>query len=255
MPATIVRLSRVLPVAWFAMSTAHCLFAQTAVPPELRFDAASVKPNLRAACQGRWDFSAAHGTLAALNAPLLRIISRAYDLTDDRVSGPAWLESQCFDIFAKASGDVPNGDLMQMLQTLLRERFHLAAQRESAERALSVLVVDKGGSKMHPYGAKAPVPPSKNDGSILFMARHMPDLCERLGKVTGRPVVDKTGLTGDYMIVLTYHPLGSPSGDATELPSDIVAAVREQLGLRLVSQRGAVEILKIEGIDKVPAEN
>ena len=54
------------------------------------------------------------------------------------------------------------------------------------------------------------------------MARHLPDLCERIGKVTGWPVIDKTGLDGDYSIVLTYHLFGSMDSDssapATESP-------------------------------------
>jgi uncharacterized protein (TIGR03435 family) len=83
----------------------------------------------------------------------------------------------------------------------------------------------------------------------------LPDLCERLGKVTGRPVIDKTGLDGDYMIVLTYPPLNSTDGDPSEPASDIFAAVRDQLGLRLEAQWGAVEILKIASVDKIPTEN
>jgi hypothetical protein len=55
------------------------------------------------------------------------------------------------------------------------------------------LRLDKGGAKMN--GAKVSVPPI-NDGRILFMARTLPDLCERVGRVTGRPVIDKTGVTG-----------------------------------------------------------
>ena len=87
------------------------------------------------------------------------------------------------------------------------------------------------------------------------MARHLPDLCERLGKVTGRPVIDNTGLTGDYLIVLTYHPLTSPNGDPSDAASNIFSELRDQLGLRLEAQRGVVEILKIASLDKVPTEN
>jgi uncharacterized protein (TIGR03435 family) len=93
---------------------------------QLRFDAASVRPS-HAACQGRSDFSPSHGALTVENVALLGIISRAYGLTDDRVSGPAWLDSECYDIHAKASNNVPDRDLMQMLQPLLKERFHLIA--------------------------------------------------------------------------------------------------------------------------------
>jgi len=241
---------------FFGIGTAHCVLqAQRATSPELRFDVASVKPNRTAGCLGRWEFSTSHGMLTAENAPLLRIISRAYNLTDDRVSGPAWIESQCYDIRAKASGNAPDHDLMRMLQALLKERFHLVARRESDERPILALVVDKGGSKMRPYGDQSSAPPPATDGRILFMARHLPDLCERLGKVTGRPVIDKTGLDGDYLIVLTYPPRSSTDGDPSEPASNLFSAVRDQLGLSLEAQRGAVDILKIASVDKVPTEN
>jgi len=240
----------------FGIGTGHwALQAQPETSPDLPFDVASVKPNRTAGCRGRWDFSTSHGTLSADNAPLLRIISRAYNLTDDRVAGPAWLESECYDIKAKAPASVLDRDLMRMLQTLLKERFHLVAQREADERPILALVIDKGGSKMHAYGDKVSVASPSTNGRILFMARRLPDLCERLGKVTGRPVIDKTGLDGDYMIVLTYPPLNSTDGDPSEPASDIFAAVRDQLGLRLEAQRGAVEILKIASVDKIPTEN
>jgi uncharacterized protein (TIGR03435 family) len=248
-------IARRISFIFFAIVAAHStLHAQTAAQAELRFDVASVRPNRTAGCRGRWDFTASRGTVAAVNAPLLRIISRAYNLTDDRVSGPAWMESQCFDITAKAMGAVQDRDLMPMLQSLLRERFHLVFHRESDVRPVSVLVVDKGGSKLHAYGEKVVDPPA-NDGKILFMARRLPDLCERLGKVTGRPVIDKTGLDGDYLIVLTYLPFDSANGDPSDPGADIISAVRDQLGLKLESQRGMVEILKIDRIDKVPTAN
>jgi uncharacterized protein (TIGR03435 family) len=217
--------------------------------PPLRFDAASVRPS-RAACQGRWDFSLSHGALTAQNAPLLRIISRAYNLTDDRVSGPVWLDSECYDIHAKAGADVPDSDVKQMLQSLLSERFHLVVQRGHEERPVFALLVDKGGPKIRAYGENNS-PSASADGRTLFMARHMPDLCERLGKVIGQPVIDKTGLDGDYLIRLTYTRLDPDDAQA----SSIFSAVRDQLGLKLESQHAAVETLKIVSVDRTPRPN
>ena len=131
----------------------------------------------------------------------------------------------------------------------------MVAHREPDERPVFALLVDKGGPKMHAYGDHVSVPSSNPDGRILFMVRHLPDLCERIGKVMGRPVIDKTGLTGDYAIILTYLPFGATSSDPSDPASDILSAVRDQLGLKLESQRGAVEILKIDTIEKVPTAN
>jgi uncharacterized protein (TIGR03435 family) len=238
----------------FATAATHCVVhAQTPSLSALRFEVASVRPNQAAGCRGRWDFTASHGTVTAENAPLLRIVSRAFNLTDDRVSGPSWIESQCYDIKAKASGGVPDRDLMPMLQALLKERFHLVAHRESEERSIFALVIDKGGVKLRPYGDNVNVPAYA--GATLFAARHLPDLCERLGRDTGRPVVDKTGLDGDYQIELSYVPFGSTSADPSDPASDIFSAVRDQLGLRLEPQRGAVNVLKIDSVDKTPTKN
>jgi len=222
--------------------------------PPVRFEVASVRPHHTAECQGRWDFSTGRGTLNTQNAPLLRIVSRAFGLTDDRVAGPSWMDSNCYDIRAKAPAGFSDRDLMPMLQTLLRERFHMVVQRESAERPVFVLAPDVDGAKIPPFGARID-PPAGTEGKTFFAARHLPDLCERLGKVAGRPVIDRTGLTGDYQIELFYLPFSSGDGDLSDSPFDIFAAVRNQLGLRLSPQRASVETLKVVSIDKVPVRN
>lgn len=237
-----------IAAVFLALAAAH---AQSS---ELRFEVASVKQNRASDCRGRWDFSASHATVTAENAPLRRIISRAYRLTDDRISGPAWIDSQCYDIRAKAPAGATNRDLMAMLETLLVERFHLIARRESDERPVLVLAIDKGGTKLSADGDKNSKPAAV-DGKVLFMVRHVADLCERLAMVAGRPVLDKTGLDGSYEIVLTYIPYGTVAGDPSDSGFDIFSAVRDQLGLKLEPQRAMVETLKIDSIDKVPTRN
>jgi uncharacterized protein (TIGR03435 family) len=185
---------------------------------------------------------------------MLRIVSRAFGLTDDRVAGPSWMDSHCYDIHAKAPAGSSDRDLMPMLQTLLRERFHMEVQRESIERPVFLLVADAGGAKIPPFGAKID-PPAGTEGKTFFAARRLPDLCERLGKVAGRPVIDKTGLTGDYQIELFYLPFSAGDGDLSDSPFDIFAAVRNQLGLRLNPQHAPVETLSVVNADKVPVRN
>ena len=190
----------------------------------------------------------------------MRIISRAFNLTDDRVSGPEWINSECYDIRAKAaSNQSSEQDLMSMLQNLLNERFQLEAHYQKGARPVFNLVIDGGGVKMRPDGENVSVPP-RAEGQILFMAKTLHDLCERLGKVAGRPVVDKTGLHGKYVIVLTYSRglTGGAAADAAALPepsSDIFSAVRDQLGLRLVAGREPVDVLKIDKVEKIPTAN
>jgi uncharacterized protein (TIGR03435 family) len=238
--------------ALFAAVSALATLGAQSGPP--RFEVASVRLHHTAECQGRWDFTAWHGAVNAQNAPLLRIVSRAFELTDDRVSGPSWMESACYDIRAKAPAGAPDRDLMPMLQSLLRERLHLVAQRESAERPVFALVADLDGPKLLPFGGKVEAP-AGTEGKAFFAVRYVRDLCERLGKVAGRPVIDKTGLTGDYQIELYYLPFSSADGDAADSPFDIFAAVRNQLGLRLDPQRAPVETLKVVSADRTPTRN
>ena len=80
---------------------------------------------------------ATHGTVTAENAPRRRIISRAYNLTDDRVSGPAWIDGTTSG--AKASGSVPDRDLMPMLQTLLSSYCATARSRVALVQAWTTL--------------------------------------------------------------------------------------------------------------------
>src|ERR1035438_4588025 len=181
-----------------AIGAAHCVVhAQAAASAELRFDVATVRLNQADGCRGRWGFTASHGTFTAENAPLLRIISRAFGVTDDRVSGPSWIESQCYDIKAKTSADVPERDLMLMAQALLKERLHLAAHLEPEERSgaassnfhpgalhlaahlepeerpIFALVIDKGRAKLRPYGAKVSGPSSADRKSTRLNSSHL----------------------------------------------------------------------------------
>ncbi len=86
----------------FALTTAlaSSAYLTRTQRPEPHLDAATVRQNRKDACRGRWDLRAEHGTVTAQNAPLLRIISRAFELTDGRVIAPSWLETTCYDIQA-----------------------------------------------------------------------------------------------------------------------------------------------------------
>ena len=233
-----------------------CMALAGALGAQPRFEVASVRPNRTLACRGPWDFRVAHNLVTAVNAPLRRIVSRGYRLTDDRITGPAWLDSQCYDIRAKAPAGVAEADLMPMLRALLVERFHLAGQLETADHPVFALVIDQGGSKLRPYGEVVARPPTNNPAQVVFMARHLPDLCERIGKVTGRPVIDKTGLgAGDYQIELSYMPYVPVEDLPADPAGDIFSAIRNQLGLRVEPQKAPVEILTIHSIDKLPTKN
>ncbi len=86
---------------------------------------------------------------------LKRYIAKAYGVREDQISAPDWLSTERFDLTAKASGKVDDATLLQMLQTLLAERFKLVLHRETKEERVYALAIAKeiGGSKLTCSGA------------------------------------------------------------------------------------------------------
>jgi uncharacterized protein (TIGR03435 family) len=194
---------------------------------------------------------------------------------------PAWIRSASYSIDAKSDGP-QSGAMMRgpMMQALLEERFHLKTHREMREVPVYEMTVDKGGPKFRPKkeGSCQPADPSgdltvRPDGEVcatLKVLRKGPTMVIDFLGVTldvlakdlhpdGRPVIDRTGLTGAYDIHLeleTAAPNSSGPGAASDpLPhASDVTAIREQLGLRLVPAKGPVEFLIIDHIEK-PTEN
>src|SRR5579872_3311036 len=111
------------------------------------FEVASVRPHDRNVTSGGFAFQ--HGRLTISNAPLRNLIRNAYKVHDFQISGgPSWMDSERFDILAKAPEGSSPEDLNRMLQALLAERFRLVIRRETRESPVYALVVAKNGLKM-----------------------------------------------------------------------------------------------------------
>jgi uncharacterized protein (TIGR03435 family) len=171
---------------------------------------------------------------------LLRV---AYGVQDFQISGgPKWLYADRFDIEAKPEHPSGQGEIKLMLRTLLADRFKLALHRETREMPVYALVLDKKGPKLR---AVTDGVGSMSAGRGRITGRlTMADLAHYLAPVLGRTVLDRTGLTGGFEFKMEWATDDDPAG-----PS-IFTAVREQLGLRLESTRGPVEVLAIEGAEK-----
>ena len=117
------------------------------------FDAASVKPNTSHPVNGegrpRTAVNASPGSLNLQNMTLSQCIQWAYNVPGFQVTGPSWIESERYDIVAKAAGPAPNDQLRLMLQTLLKERFKLTFHRDRKDLPGYALLVAKGGPKLH----------------------------------------------------------------------------------------------------------
>ena len=247
-----------------AVFLAGVLYAQT-VPT---FDVTSVKPNK--SVDRRFGITPSPGGLVrATNTTLRQLINAAYGTPDFRIIGATgWMTTDRFDIEAKATGDPPRAQLLLMLQSLLADRFKLVVHRETRELPTYDLVVAKGVPKFK-EGKCFGQPGLQNPcGAFSGSATHFFARAAKIDQLTlflssheSRVVVDKTGVTGEYDMDLTWTPVDAPlgPGDAGQAPPDpngpsIFTALQEQLGLRLEPSKGPVEILVIQNAEK-PAEN
>jgi uncharacterized protein (TIGR03435 family) len=260
------------------------------------FDAASVKPAPPPDGRGgrRVGMMGGPGTdtpgrINFENVGLGAVIGKAYDVKYYQISGPAWFESERFNIIATVSPRTTLQQFRLMLQNLLADRFKLALHKETREMAIYSLGVAKNGPKLKK--ATPDPPPDENspaddresrpgplakdrDGYPLLgpgmtmamtgdrarMANkgHMQLLVDMLAVQTGRPVVDGTGLTEEYEFAVYWIPR-PPGADPsmTEDPAgpDLFAALQQQLGLKLEPKKSPIEVLVIDRAEKVPTAN
>jgi len=159
-----------------------------------------------------------------------------------------------YDIVAKAEGSSKptNEQIRLMLQTLLAERFHLKFRREQKEMPVYLLVIGKDGPKFKESGADAKVSVSRG-----FHGRNQYVQITKLGldNLTDeiwvdRPVVNRTGLTGLYDMRLEATPDSSLSREPQPEDVDIFRAIQDQLGLRLVADKAAIDLLVVEHVER-----
>jgi uncharacterized protein (TIGR03435 family) len=208
------------------------------------------------------------GRLNTFGASLRMLITFAYNVKDYQISGgPGWANSEIYDIVAKADANAATPQLKVMLQTLLKERFKLMLRHETKDAPIYQLVVAKGGSKIKEDTTSARVTMGiTGRGHAIGQKASIAMLVQTLGTLTGRPVVDKTGLASTYSFKMDWTPDpgegGPPSmaGVAEVAPPpdpngpSLFTALQEQLGLKLESAKGPVESLVIESAEK-PSEN
>ena len=259
----------------------------------LTFDVASVKPN-KTGDRRVSAVSEPNGRFTMTNVPAQLMLVIAYQLQPYQIVGaPSWLQSEHYDLIAKppdgqpaASGDTAGpGPLQFMLRNMLADRFKLKVHTETREMPIFALVLSRGDGKLGPKLQPSTVEcgaPGRGRGaaspsgglslenlpscSILATAASvggkglpLTQLASNLSQVVGRTVVDRTGLTGRYDFLVEYTPdppAGAPPGGPPADPDrpSIYAALQEQLGLKLDAQRGAVDVLVVDAIQR-PTED
>jgi uncharacterized protein (TIGR03435 family) len=212
------------------------------------------------------------------------LIADAFGVRTDQVVGPAWLGTERYDIAANIPEGATKEQFHAMLGNLLRERFGLRFHLESALRPIFELRVGKNGPRLEPARRAADSsvvspqgfgetdargclnPPSSFEGIVArpapgemcLTARNVAvgDLAKALEQPAGRPIVDKTGLTGRYDLKVYFEHYRPSDAGATVGPApSVFTAVREQLGLTLESGQAAFDQLIIDSIDREPTPN
>jgi uncharacterized protein (TIGR03435 family) len=235
-------------------------------PTRLTFDVAVIRPGEDKG-GGHLMPTAGGNGYSALNFPVRQMIALMYWIPLHQVTGgPDWIDTAPYDIEAKADHPYSLDDLHTMFQNLLADRFHLKFHIEQREGPVYALTIDKSGLKMRPNQTpqdyKVPIVPNGFGvyaGTRVSM-RYLTWFLSQQLRSEGRPVVDRTGLTGNYDFTLSFlpelPPNTSPENLAPELrdrPS-LVDAVREELGLTLQRDKGPVPYLVIDQIDR-PSDN
>jgi uncharacterized protein (TIGR03435 family) len=218
------------------------------------------------------------GEFRTANVTLKLLLQFAFTLPEAQIlGGPNWVNSTRFDINAKSNSavdaqmhgltnDVASLQKQRMIQALLADRFRLAAHLETRELPTYALVAARGGptflqSKADGTSINAGNGKIKVEGGIDTVEL----LAEQLATQVGRPVVDKTGITGKYQLSLNWtpdepaaSPLNGSAGSTPAPPYDsgpsIFTALQEQLGLKLEPQKGPVQVLVIDHVE-LPTEN
>jgi uncharacterized protein (TIGR03435 family) len=227
-------------------------------PAKLEFEVATVKPSQSGEGGAAIRILPGGQTYLLTNITLKNMIFVAYDVTPDRVSGgPNWTDSGRFDVEGKTDHATNRPERMQLLQALLADRFKLVLRRQSKEVPVYALIVDKSGSKLRENTDKglSQMSPIAR-GQINFHNIPMQVLTGQfLTGASGRPVADETGLKGSYDFDLKYTPDQQGGAAPSDPPfPDLFTALREQLGLRLESQKGPVDFLIIDHAER-PSDN
>ncbi|HEY7190354.1 MAG TPA: TIGR03435 family protein [Vicinamibacterales bacterium] len=246
--------------------TAVALVAPIGSAQEPSFEVATIKPTAPDDRSGRFLTMQGAHQLVVKGYTLKFMVAAAHNLPPRLIAGgPAWADSDRYDIVAATPGDNrPTLDQqMAMLRTLLAERFKLAIHHESRELPVYELTVARRGAKLETSTAPDQQPLLVNKvfpTHIELPARNatMAQFASMLQRsVLDRPVVDKTGLAGRYDFNLEWTPDDTqfdgrlpPSLTTSGEKPDLVAALEAQIGLKLETSRGSVDVIVIDSVDR-----
>lgn len=275
------------------MCAVCCAFALVQQPPKLAFEVASIKPSEPMSMgMVRIRMNTDGGMLRFSGVSLKDCIRVAYRVRDSQVQGPDWIGGTRFDIVAKLPEGAKQDQVAEMLQSLLAERFHLEAHRDSKVHPVYALLTAKNGPKLKPAAEQPSPKPAEGRGpdgggprgaTMITMdpagahlkapSATLGRLAEMISHFCDRPVVDLTGIEGAYDFDLVFTPQSLPrmagpgpmmpppgGGERAEpdAPREGAPSIFEALqlyGLKLEARKAPLETVVIDRIDRQPTEN
>jgi uncharacterized protein (TIGR03435 family) len=279
------------PVAIGLLRAPAVLAQSPAIPapslaPAQYFDVASIKP-VRGVPNGPLNSidlnilmqvarASRHGRFQIMNVTLGLLIQLTYGIQDLRLlGGPAWINSDRYEVIAKTDRDLTFDQMRPMLHSLLAERFKLELRSEMRELPVYILAVAKGGLKIQPskegsrltFDPDNPPPhpwinicggptmrrfPDRRE-RIDALSVTMPTLIDYISQDVLRPVADNTHFTEKFDLHLEFMPTAAAIDPGTSgVP--ISTALQEQLGLELKSSKAMVRVLVIDHVER-PSQN
>lgn len=234
-------------------------------------EVASIKPTNPGAMMNK-RIRVAGNRLVMSNMTLQDLLMFAYNLEPKQiVNAPSWFNSDTYDIEIQPDqpGAPSKAQWNSIMQKLLADRFQLKHHMEQRELTAYIVTVAKGGPKMTRSaiqttgGQGGPEAAMIGPGSINAQAVSMADFAHTLRNILDLPVIDQTGLSGQWDLTLKWTPdetqLGGmmrgpqPPSDDADAPPPLLIALQEQLGLKLDSGKAQVPVLVLDSVEKPSA--
>lgn len=235
-------------------------FSQTAEGAPA-FDVASVKlsPPGAGEKQIRESITPSPSGVTMRNIRLRSVVGWAYHFQPIQIVAPSWMDSERYDIVAKASGEVPRERLREMMQALLASRFKLTFHRDTKEMPAYVVTVAKSGLKIKESQAQGDMQ-IKPSGLAAASFSHVTlgQVVEMASSELQAVVVDQTGLKGSYDFTLDmsgfmagdFHPTG-----IEDVIAILIQAANDQLGIKIDQKKTLADRLIVDHAERVPVEN
>lgn len=285
---------RLMPTITRLMLVAVALAGVCAAQQQPQFEVASVKLSPPGAGPGHMPpiemmtggpFGGSPSRLTIRNYPLRSLILRAWNLADYQLIAPGFLSSIDYmygdrlDIDAVIPEGVTRADVSQMLQQLVIQRFDMKVHHETKDGTIRALVVAPTGHKLVLHDDAAPQPPPSSRTTYQpkrgttfeslpdrtrfhFFGSSTSALAAALQSLLKCKIVDRTGLDGLYDFTLEWQKDSAPpnaealgGGPGAPAPPDIPSALQSELGLKLISEKGTVDVLVVDQCNRRPTAN